>query len=213
MSLQETNKGLDTFKGIGGITLSDSGGRRTARLAWCGEFPDKLRLTLITAGLPAETVTADGKYICLLSHTGEHAFIKKRSSCPSLEKLVSIPIRADDIVSLLTGRIPLYDYDEAVCFRPENGTGYVLVLRNKRKGIVEHIYLDDSRINVMSIEVFSSRNALLYTAKFFEMQESSGFQVPARLVVSDADASLTLRVDRYMANAEVSPELFILSPP
>jgi len=42
-SLKTMNSGLNTFKGIGGIKLSGINGTNTARMAWCGSVPDKLR--------------------------------------------------------------------------------------------------------------------------------------------------------------------------
>ncbi len=213
-SLKSTNSGLKAFKGIGGIRLTDLNSTSTARMAWCGSVPDKLRVTVLVAGQPSETLTADGRYLCILSHTGQHPFIKKRSAKPSLEKLISIPIRTDDVISLIAGRVPVYNHDRAICYRPKDGDGYILALLKNRRGIIEKIYLDEDRSGVRGAEIFSGGNSLVYRAEFAKMKNMSGFLVPVKLILSgDKGVSVTLAIDRYMPNTPVTPSLFILPHP
>jgi hypothetical protein len=214
--IYKLNENLNTFKGIGKIKLWTNGNYPISeRVAWVGSEPSKLSLVVLASGRPVLKLSTDGKYLYYLDlRRSNHPFKKVRSSDASLEKIVSMPIKSSEVIALLSGRVPVNEHSSVSLISEFSGNGYVLVLKKRRKGVVQKIYLDRDKKRVRKLEMFSPREKLLYRAEFESMQSIHGFQVPLRLVISnDKGAGFSLDIDRYIANVSVSPSLFVLKPP
>ena len=214
--IYKLNDDLNTFKGIGKIKLWRNGNIPISeRVAWVGSEPSKLSLVVLASGHPVLKLSTDGKYLYYLDlRRSDHPFKKVRSSDASLEKIVSMPIKSSEVIALLSGRVPVHEHSSVSLISEFSGNGYVLVLKKRKKGVVEKIYLDRDKKRVRKLEMFSPREKLLYRAEFESMQSIHGFQVPLRLVISnDKGAGFSLDIDRYIANVSVSPSLFVLKPP
>ncbi len=112
--IKNRNKGIETCKGTGWLTLSSKTGKvERFRMAWAASFPDKLRMTLLSSGHPVETIIADGKRVIIVSHTGNHSPQTINSADPSLKNIISIPVTMQDVISLLAGRMPMIKFDYA----------------------------------------------------------------------------------------------------
>ncbi len=210
LKLKSKNHTLNTFKGIGKITLWNKGKSRIARVAWIGSEQEKLRIEVLNVtGQPAISFASDEKWLYFRSHTTDR-FYKKRSNDASLKPLILIPIKASDVVDLLAGRVPVYEHKSAVLI--ESGDGYVLVLKKKWRGIVEKIYLD-KKANIYGVEIFNGAGSLLYRAVFGRMDKINEFQVPSKLVISNDDGVIfKLDIDKYWADVSVSSSIFSLRP-
>ena len=238
--LKKQNLHLKTFKGMGRITFWKNEKKDlTARVVWAGSVPDKFRIALRSlAGQPAISVASDGRWIYLVNHT-RGKFYKQHSEDCTMKRFFSIPVTSDDIVSLLTGRVSVDNYDSAVVLRnglfsssmsgrpsscgamvsnqekpcePEHG--YILVLKKGWGNTCQKIYLDAGRKQVRKVEFYSLTGNLKYRAEFKTMQDIEGYRVPSRLVLTtDEGSGFQLDVDRYWADVSVSPSLFVLTPP
>ncbi|MBW1727835.1 MAG: hypothetical protein JRJ62_09685 [Deltaproteobacteria bacterium] len=237
--LKNQNLHLKTFKGVGRITFLENEKKDlTSRVAWVGSIPDRLRIALRSvSGQPVVSVASDGQWLYLVNHT-QGKFYKRRSENSTMKKFFSIPVKSDDIVNLLAGRVSVDHYDSAVVIKnspPEgrsdftsNGhtavsthkepcaheDGYILVLKKGWGNICQKIYLDADRKQVCMVENFYFTGDLKYRAEFKKMQDIKGYRVPSRLVFSTDDGSgFQLDVDRYWAGVSVLPSLFVLTPP
>ena len=95
----------------------------------------------------------------------------------------------------------------------ENKTNRVLLLKNKWGNVREKIYLND-RLDAHKIEMFDVTGPLIYRLELIKMQEIKSYRVPYRLKVSnDEGMGFQLDLDRYWADASVSPSVFMLTPP
>ncbi|MEA3438550.1 MAG: hypothetical protein U9R43_18955 [Thermodesulfobacteriota bacterium] len=215
-SLNTKNQNLKAFKGIGRIKLwhKNSPGI-DERVAWAGDSPSSLLIVVLVSGHPVRKFSTDGNFLYYLDLTTKPSSFKKiRSSDACLDRLVSIPIRSRDVVSLLSGRIPIYEYTSAGLIKNKLNKGYILVLKKKWRGVIEKIYLDENKADIQKVEIFKSDGSLKYRAVFKTMQYIKNYHVPLTLVISnDAGTGFMLDIERYMADATFSSSMFVLSPP
>ena len=69
-TLEERNRNLQTFKGIGRLKLRQAGNVLSIRLAWIGSYPDKLRITVMNVvGQPTASLATDGRFLYMVSHS------------------------------------------------------------------------------------------------------------------------------------------------
>lgn len=215
-TVNKKNKSLKAFKGIGTIKLwHNNAPRFDERVAWVGANPLNLRIEVIGLGHSAIKLSTDGRFFYYLDLTSKPPFFKKiRSTDASLDRLVSIPIRSRDIVSLLSGRAPIHDYSSAGLIQNKFKKGYILVLKKRWRGVIEKIYLDEKKSDIHKVEIFKPDGSIQYRAEFKKMQHVKGYHVPLKLVISnDEGTGFTLEVERYITDAVVSPSMFVISPP
>jgi hypothetical protein len=232
--LKRQNHKLTTFKGLGTIIFLGSEGKEVStRIAWVASVPDRMRITLSSiSGQPIISAASDGRWLYLISYA-KGDFYKKRATNSNMKHFFSIAIKSQDIVSILAGRIPFETYDSAVLITdgslntsPDKGfdrarapspmvnkLGDILILKDKWDNVLEKIYLNQEHV-VQKIEMFNATGDLLYRVEFNRMQQINAYRVPSRLKVSNNDGQgFRLDLDRYWADARVSPSVFTLTPP
>ena len=237
--LENQNLELKAFKGVGRITFWKNNKKDlVSNIAWVASTPDRLRVALRSvSGQPIVSFASDGQLFYLFSHA-QGKFYKKPATNSTLKRLLSLPIKSDDIVDILAGRVPVNKHNSAIVIKsatssrtPANASqqqverlspsetsipedGYVLVLKKGWGKIHEKIYLDAKKKDVRMVEVFGLTGALAYRAEFSKMQKIKGYNVPFRLVLSNDDGSgFQLDVDRFWADVSVSSSMFVLTPP
>jgi hypothetical protein len=214
--LKTKNNSLRNFKGIGNIQIRQNGRLQLdQRVAWIAEKPVKLSIAVLISGFPAVKLATDGKWLYYLEVHGQDTIFRKiPASDPSLKKLISIPIPSSDVITLLAGQIPLPEFDSAALIEEKAAPGYVLVLKEKWWGVRQKIYYDESTSAVRQVDVFHRSGSLKYRAEIESMQWINGFQVPLRLRLLTHDgADCLLNIDRYWANVDPPPSVFVLTPP
>ena len=236
--LKSQNHTLKTIKGVGKITFLEKEEKEmTTRIAWVASTPDKIRITLSSvSGHPMVSAAIDGQWFYFFSHASGD-FYKKRPTNFNMKRFFSISIESEDIVNILLGRIPVVEYDSVDLMEDRsikgrsgkdfestevsslnkdikgNKNSSVLLLKNTWGNVREKIYLND-RQDVYKIEMFDLTGALVYRLELIRMQEINSYRVPYRLKVSnDSGAGFQLDLDRYWADAAVSPSVFTLTPP
>ncbi len=237
--LKNQNLYLKTFKGVGRITFFENEKKDlTTSIAWVGSVPDRLRIALRSvSGQPVVSFATDGQWLYLVNHT-RGKYYKQHSRDSTMKSFFSIPVKSDDIVNIMAGRVSVDNYDSAVVIK--NGPpgrmpggissrrsalssqeepcgredGYILVLKKGWGNICEKIYFDANKKHVCKVEVFYLTGDLKYRAEFKRMQNIEGYSVPSSLVLSTDDGSgFQLDVDKYWVGVSVSPSMFVLTPP
>jgi hypothetical protein len=207
------NRNLKTFKGIGKITFWEEDKKSiTSRIAWVGSDSDMIRIAILNiSGQPLLTLADDGQWFYFLSHT-DNSFYKKRSSYSNLKKAIQIPIKPVEIVSLLAGRIPLYEYHTAHIIRNKK-QGYVIVLKKRSGNVIQKIYLNEDKKDVKKVELFDVNEKLLYFVVIDSQQKINKYHVPFKLSVSsDNGNGFKIDVYKYWADVSVRPSMFVLTP-
>ena len=214
--LQSQNDTLKNFKGVGKINVWKNGIIQIdQRVAWIGEKPVKLSIAVLISGYPAIKLATDGKWLYYLETRSTGTIFRKISaSDPSLRNIISIPIASSDIVTLLSGGIPLREFDSIDVIGDPSDNGFVFVLKKSWWGIRQKIYFDESGSRVRQIDIFERPGELKYRAEFENIQVVDGYQVPFRLKLSSGKgADFLLDIDRYWANVELPASVFMLAPP
>jgi len=213
-ALKDKNRNIKTFKGTGRMTFS---GRNrnllSADIAWVAEDRNKISLALRDIlGRPIANMAADGEWIYYVSHA-DNTFYKKQSDDIGLENFISVPVRIKDVILLLSGRVPVYEFDSAAVADSGNGR-CVLILKKKWSGAAEKIYFGRDCRDVSEIEIFGTGGDLLYRATFEGEKKVKEYHIPSRLVVSnDTGDYMRLDIERYWADVPVSRSAFVLNPP
>jgi len=213
-SLKYKNLNIKTFKGTGRVTFSGKNGALTsANIAWVAEEMDKISIVLRDIlGRPIANLVSDGEWLYFVSHA-DNIFYKKSSDNANLKDFISVPVSIKDVILLLSGRVPVYEFDSADVKYAENGK-CVLNLRKKWFGVAEKIYFGMNCQDVAEVEIFDAWGDLLYRASFEGEKKVNEYHIPLRLVVSnDSGDYLRLDIERYWSDIPVSGSAFVLNPP
>jgi hypothetical protein len=210
--LAATNQSLHTFKGIGKLTLNRYGDVRTARIAWAGSSPDKLRIEVLgTPGQVLARMATDGQWVYFDSRSRDD-FIKKRATKGSLERFLALRIKLQDIHHLIAGRIPTCDYNH-LGLKATDSQQVVLTLKNRWLQCREKIYCQTGNGECEQIEVFDRAGELKYRVRFDGRKMIQGFNIPGRIsLTDDAGVKIDIDIQSYYPNATVDPSIFTLSP-
>jgi hypothetical protein len=211
-SLKKINRSIKTFKGTGRIKISGKNKPPfSADIAWAAEDNDKLSVALRDIlGRPVARFAADGEWICFLSHS-DNRFHKERQDDSGLENFLSVPVRITDIVMLLSGRVPVYEFDSAGISRSGNG-GCILELDRKWTGTAQKIYLSEDCEKPEGIEIFDRWGKLVYKASFEGEKNVNEYNIHPRIIVSDDDGdSLMFDIDKYWTDVPVPRSAFVLN--
>jgi len=234
-TIENQNLKLKTFKGVGNIKFRTNKKKDVAgRIAWIASAPDRIRIVLSSvSGHPMVSIASDGQWLYLNSHSSGE-FYRKPATASSMKRLLTVPVKTEDMVDILAGRIPIHSYASVVLtdnrsyvyntedhrVSTRNGSegsrqnGCVLVLKKKWGDILEKIYLDEKKKNVQKVEMFNPSGTLAYRVEFDRMQVIEGYRIPSRLRVSNNDGSdFHLDVDRCWVDAVAPPSVFVLTPP
>ena len=214
--LSNQNLGLKNYKGVGKIKVRHNQMTRIdERIAWIASETAKLNIAILVSGHPAVKMATDGKWFYYYEvRQGQPLYKKIPASDSNLKRVTTIPIKTSDIIHLLAGRVPLREHHTVILERPVSGPGYILVLKRRWWGITQKIFLDESKARVHRTEFYDRTGSLVYRAGFDEMQTIAGYQVPVSLSITNGDdLDLQLTVNRYWADVQVSPTMFVLNPP
>jgi hypothetical protein len=212
-SLKQNNQGLSTFKGLGKITINDRGSVRTARLAWAGAIPDKLRVEVLdVTGRPSMSMACDGNWVYVLSHT-DLRYFKKKTSDSGLHSLLKIDMHPEELVAYLTGQLPIRQFQSITLFHNSLDDRHVMALKDGLLGIVQKIYFENETKRFEKVEMFNW-GKLVYRTILDGSHMASGYQIPSRLIIDDNQGlSIDLYANKFWPNPRISPTMFFLAHP
>jgi outer membrane biogenesis lipoprotein LolB len=213
-SIREKNNSLRTFKGLGKIELNNKKDSFITRTAWMGSYPDRFRIELFgIAGQPLISLSADQDQLFFLSHADSN-YIHRDDPASALEELLSLPVKVEDAIEFLSGRIPIREHETSRIEKSDPNNGYILILEKNWTGVTEKIYLDEKKTKIYKVEIFGITGALNYRAELLDEILVDGFHLPSYLVLSNENGeSFKLHIDRYFANTPVTQSMFTIPPP
>ncbi|MBF0411879.1 MAG: hypothetical protein HQK70_04100 [Desulfamplus sp.] len=213
--IESINRDVKTSKGTGWITITDKKKQsKKFRMAWAASFPDKIRLTLLSAGHPVETILADGKSVTLISHTGKHKTKKINSANPSLRDVVAIPVTIQDILSIFAGQVPISKFDTAQIAQISSSSQLIdtmLILKRRWNGYSQNIVLtSDNR--VASFSLLNENRRLVHSVFNEHYKEIDSFSIPVKVKIRDNEGRvIDFEMTAYQPNIEVKPDIFVLT--
>lgn len=205
------NVELKTFKGMGTVRFNPkTRHRRTARVAWIGKAPDKLRFSILSiGGMPTTTMAADGEYFFMASHAPKD-FHKARSANPSLKKMIGMDLTAREVIQFLSGQVPLRQYEAASTVTIPKTGAKILILSGRRGRVLQKVYFKPDNETPAMVEMFDSSGKAAYTLKLSNVIDVGGFALPFQIDIADGEDRLLLNIERYWTQTEAPPSAFIL---
>ena len=207
-----TNAQVNTIKGIGFVKIRQDNQLNTFRAAWIGSRPQKFRLEILAAtGQPILSFASDGKQNYLLSYSDNRLY-RKKASGNVLKRLISIAIAPEDILDLLSGRLPVPSDSRAVLEHLGGNDAPVLILHARKGGDSERIFHGTNAGTAFNeMERRDRRGTLKFKAVFEKMQEVEGVRIPKVLTIAnDNGAMIQITVERCWVNPVVSEDRFVL---
>lgn len=210
--LRSFNREITASKGTGLLTIAEKNRQTQYRIAWAAKSPDKARITLISSGIPVETLLFNKSRITLYSHTGRHALKTYNSDNPSLERILFVPVRINDIISVLTGKIPVKPFDTARFENTKSTTENRAILLHSRFDKRWQRLVIDSDGRVRQLSLLESRDQPIYGIRFIEFKKLDSNGIFTRLSITDESGeSAVFRIHSFQENPDVKDSVFSLT--
>ncbi len=205
------NQGLETARGTGYIILARNSTRQRFKIAWAAVLPDKIRLTILETGIPVETIVADGQKVSFISHTGQHPRHTVRDPNPSLKSMVDLPVRIRDIITLLSGQLPLEPFDQERLSTTDQTRATTLLLSRKWRGTTARVQFDTSG-QVVEFEPVGRDGTPVYQVSRRDLKSVDAYLVPGTTLVKDPSGrTMTLKISSFYPDLPVKPSVFALT--
>lgn len=212
-SVVDRNNGLMRYKCLAQVHLSDEGESIKGRIALAATAPNRMRVEWLSMlGQPLTSLAGDGEVITVLFHSSSKMY-RMPQLRTALERVLHIPIGIEDLLSILSGRPPLPDYSAAQ-LRSGTPGGERVVLKNRWRGIVARLEMDQATNRIRNMQVFDGAGTMVYEVQWRQWQRQGSYDIPKKVIIrAQPERSVTLTVDRFWPNAEVSPDTFVLEKP
>ena len=207
------NIGLTHFKALGQIRMQSADGNRSGRVALAAAMPLKLRADWLSMmGQPLTSLAGDGKTIRIWSPADAKVH-SLRQSPKALAKLIRIPLGIEDFQNIIIGRPALPSY-RAVQFKESRDNVDILSLKNRWREEVSIIQIERSTGRILAMKVFDGHGHMRYETRWLGWHRQGKYLLPGKITLeSDARDRLSLTVERFWPDADVSPSIFVLKPP
>ncbi len=211
-ALLSRNQEIKTSKGVAWVRLDTDSRKDKFRLAWIVQAPDRARLTLLSSGILYETIIADGTAVRFISHTNEHKPYTTHVSDPDMEKLIHIPIKLSEIILILSGRLPVTEFDDA-WFSSDPPDQTRISLKKKDSTSLYQLELDSSGI-LRHLTAQKRNQAFLYGIEYRSWEKIQGYNVPTALTIKDRiERTLHLEMSTFQINVSIKEGVFWLTEP
>jgi hypothetical protein len=125
-----------------------------------------------------------------------------------------MPVRAEDLFTLLSGQPPILAFHRAKIRPSTTNGGWLISLYKKWGRLVEKIWLNHDAMTVEQIEVFDGWDHLQYRIAFSEFHQVDSRHVPHRVEISDPEGPLwSLIVERFWTNISIPDRAYTLDVP
>ncbi len=206
------NQGLVDLKGLGRMKLELAAQKQSARMAWAGSMPDKLRMDFMGApGVTLASLASDGQWVYLRLDQ-ENRFYKNESGRKLFRGIVDIPISVREALQILGGKVPIAPHKRAVLIVKDKKQP-TLVLRDRWGNVCQRVFFDASQKNPTGFEMVRPDGSISYRTEFEEMMNLDQFRLPKHLVLSNSKGErFELKVEKYWINQPLPPSRYVLQP-
>lgn len=213
-SIKKYQIDLKCFRGVGRFKSVRGADVKTFRMAWIGTQPQNLRVeTLGPWGQITLTFIINGSRFFIYS-SNDNRYFKGKASTRNISRFLSIPLRAGDLVGLLSGQPPIFPFHHAKIQALTAEDGWLLSLYKKWGRLIEKIWLNKDAMTVDKVEVFDGWGNLQYRVLFSEHHKVESLCLPHRLSISDRKGPLwSLTVEKYWTKVSISDEAYTLEVP
>lgn len=209
--IKSINQNLHTFKGTARVTIVDGSKSQRMTIAWAAMLPDKIRLTILNSGIPVETILADGSRVIFVSHTGKHSLHEINSPNPSLERIVSMPVRIQEIISILAGQVPMEPFNRQALSDKKNSSETTLVLAKKWGGTVGMVQFDKEE-HISRFQRLNREKETLYSVERLNLKTYKTYTIPSTTIINDGSGrTMTLKITGFYPDIPVKESLFSLT--
>lgn len=215
--ISNLNSEIKTAKGLGWLTIKENEIEIVYKIAWISQPPSKIRITLLSNGFPVETIVSNEKSISLFSHTGEHSLKTYSINNPSLEKIISIPVKIEDIILLLSGQLPIKDFKYAFFDNGDNQFDNndnplkTIVLKNKSDNGIQKIFID-SKNRIKKYLATNWKIEPLYKVSFFNFIIIDSVMLPSKMLIQDnLNREVSFEISKFYINLPVKKFTFSLT--
>lgn len=208
--IRQMNQDINSCKGSAWLHTGSPSQKQTFRLAYAAKPPDRIRLTLLSSGHPVETVLADGRSVTFISHTGEHQTTTYDSNDISLNDIFSIPIRISDIIRLLSGQIPLQEFNYAKIITTDEKSA-LLELGKNMITQKQQLVTGTDGFPVM-LERFDAKGNSLFSIHFEKFSDLDSKTIAATFSIMDKSGrTATIDITSFQADIPINDTVFRLT--
>ena len=210
--VRDFNRDIKASKGRGFLTVAEKNRRVRYRIAWAAKSPDQARITFISSGIPVETFLFNQNRITLYSHTGRHPLKTYNTDNPSLDRILSVPVRISDIISVLTGKIPVKPYDHARfegSGSKKNTRSILLNIRSDRR--LQRLAIDSDG-GIREFSLLKNPEQAIYRVEFSDLKKLNSNAVFTRMTITnESGESAVLRIHDFQENPDMKDSVFNLT--
>lgn len=204
------NSDILTAKGTGWLRIETEEKKEKYRIAWATRFPDNIRITFLVSGLPIETVAASGGQITFFSHTGSHELHSYKAEDPDMGKYLQMPVRMSRIISMLLGRYPVAEFDDAY-FIENSEEESTIMLRETGQKETQSLQLSGQGL-LQEIAVNDFSGFPLYRIGIQGVKTFNGRHIPFHYSIRDRlGRKLFLQITGFSVNPEIKEGIFQLT--
>lgn len=207
--LKSANPGITNFKGIGRVKIRHMKQLRSVRAAFAGDLEQhRLRIDFMGSLMGAQAVFAgDGRHLYYITRHPD-AYHKVRTFDGNLERFIAVPIKINDIVNILAGRIPWEKGVDQARLAKINGD-LILSLSRKWSRTSYRVFINPVTEQAEKIEQFDMDGHLVYRAVIVSMQHIDGYDIPGRIRIFNTSGNeIEFKIEKFMANNDISDSVF-----
>lgn len=168
------------------------------------DFLGRLTLSFIT----------DGTQGSLLSYS-EKRLYKGNINSQSFCQLWPLSLRTQNILSIISGNIPLIEYRESDVEYSSEEHLYLIQLISKDGNRKQKIWLDVSNLNCVRSEVIDRKDGLLFKVEFAKFKETGDLLSPflVKTYMPNERARFSIKFKDLVLNSHITKEAFYLEVP
>jgi outer membrane lipoprotein-sorting protein len=204
---------LEGLKGLAHLTFSSGGKSFGVQEVLLVRRPAWLRAeSLGPLGTPQFYLVTDGREL-ILFNPGENRYSRGPATAEHLAPFLPLPLKPEEIVSLLLGDPPMIDYDIASIRRLEEEGLWTLELSSTLRQERQILWVNPFSWNILRAEIY--RPALSQRLIFEDFRRSQDFLFPQKIQVRSfqPEARLTVEYLEVELNPRWGPQDFQLPAP
>ncbi|MBE9502815.1 MAG: DUF4292 domain-containing protein [Proteobacteria bacterium] len=193
--------------------IKNEGEKRSSTQLILLKKPAFLRLDALTPfGQPALTVATDGDMIFLYHHTKRRYFAGMAKS-HHLSNILPTSLSMTDLTLILSGGIPIIDFDDSMSSVDRGDDRYLLTVR--KGGLREEILFHEMTLEPMEVIIYDLEDKVILSIFMDGFKTFETMRRPTKIKIILPGESYTLEV-KYLDmifNSIVGTDFFNLEPP